>query len=102
MARGRLQLHEMLMSVAGLAKVYAQPPQNTAMKYPCIIYERSDSLTHAADDVDYLRYKKWTVTVIDRDIDSLIPDRVESLEFSVFDRYFVVDGLHHNVFQIHF
>lgn len=107
MARSRLLLHEILRNLMGgdvdpekKLTVYFQAP--TTMDYPCIKYERSQSRNFHADDLLYLFYKRYTVTVIDRDPDSLIPDQVESLPHSRFDRFYVVDGLNHFVFDLFF
>lgn len=108
MARSRLQLHEQLVNLMGgdsdpdkKLTVYFQAPED-GMDYPCIKYERSQSRPLHADNLLYLLYKRYTVTVIDRNPDSLIPDQVESLPHSRIDRKFVVDGLHHFVFNLFF
>jgi hypothetical protein len=100
MARSQSQLQSLLEGLEGPEKVYFQPP--TTMVYPCIKYERSNSRAFHADNLLYLFYKRYTVTVIDRDPDSLIPDQVEALPHSRFDREYVVDGLNHFVFDLFF
>jgi hypothetical protein len=50
----------------------------------------------------YLLFKRYQVTVLDREPDSLIPDQVEALPHSRFDREYVVDGLNHFVFDLFF
>lgn len=108
MARSRLQLQTVLEDLMGGAEdetkklaVYFQPPTE-GMVYPCIKYARSSSFTSNADNLKYLFYKRYDITVIDRDPDSLIPDQVESLPHSRFDRFYVVDGLNHFVFNLFF
>ena len=98
----RLKLQTLLSSIPGVQKVYYSPPQNIQMVFPCIVYSRSDSYTDSADNQAYRRKKRWSVTVIDRNIDSMIPDLVENLRYARFDRYQVVDGLHHNYFNLYF
>lgn len=99
----RSDLQTVLQRVAGdNNKVYAQPPQNTKLSYPCIMYVRSNSYTQAADNIKYRKLKQYEVTVIDRDIDSPIPDRVEALQYTYYDRQFVADGLYHTIFQLYF
>lgn len=100
MARSREQLQTLLSDLEGVVAAYFQAP--TTMEYPCIKYERSNSRAFHADNLLYLLYKRYTVTVIDRDPDSLIPDQVEALPHSRFDRKYVVDGLNHFVFDLFF
>lgn len=100
MARSQSQLQSLLKGLDGVVDAYFQPP--TTMQYPCIKYERSGSRKFSADNLMYLFYKRYTVTVIDRDPDSLIPDQVEALPHSTFDRKYVVDGLNHFVFDLFF
>lgn len=101
MAQSRLKLHELLKTIDGPVDVYFQP--KTAMEYPCIRYERGlpSDVTYA-DNVKYALKKGYTITVIDRDPDSLIPDQVEGLQHCEFDRFYKVDGLNHTVFQLFF
>lgn len=100
MARPRLELQTLLEGLEGDFKVYFQPP--TALEYPCILYQRSDSYVSRADNGRYVMWKRYDVTVIDRNPDSLIPDQVESLPRSKFNRFFVVDGLNHWIYQLYF
>lgn len=99
----RLELQALLESAAGVGnEVYFQPPQNTGMSYPCIVYNRTYSDSSYADNVRYWRMKRYSVTVIDRNPDSSIIDAVEDLRYTRIDRQFVVDGLYHTVFQTYF
>jgi hypothetical protein len=98
----RLDLHEILKGIAGVAEAYFQPPNGTDMVYPCITYQRDDSYTEFANNKLYFGKKRYSVTVIDRDPDSTIPDAVEALPYTRFDRFFVVDGLNHTAFQTFF
>jgi hypothetical protein len=100
MARSQAELQELLEGVEGPAKVYFQPP--SVLQYPCILYQRSDSYDARADNTRYLTWKRYDVTVMDRDPDSLIPDQVESLPHSKFNRFFVVDGLNHWIYTLYF
>lgn len=101
MARSRLELQQLLEDlVDGEAAVYFQAP--TTMSYPCIKYERANTRAFHADNLLYLFHKRYTVTVIDRDPDSPFPDQVEALPHSRFDRFYVVDGLNHFVFDLFF
>lgn len=101
MARSQSQVQTLLEDLVGDdVAVYFQAP--TSMDYPCVKYERSQSRAFHADNLLFLLFKRYTVTVIDRSPDSLIPDQVESLPHSRFDRFYVVDGLNHFVFDVYF
>lgn len=102
MARSQSQLQSILENLDGVQAAYFQPKMNDKLAYPCIIYERDDSFVSHADNVKYVFYKRYTVTVIDRKPDSLIPDLVEQLPFTRFDRKFTRDGLNHTVFNLYF
>lgn len=96
----RLDLQAFFESIT--THVYFQPPPNVKMSYPCIKYERDDAETEFADNVAYRNTKRYKVTVLDRDPDSLIPDQVASLPLCAFDRFYTADGLNHDVFNIFF
>jgi len=72
------------------------------MQFPCILYSRSGSRSLHADNQPYSRTKQYQVTVIDRNPDSDLPDKVEALPLTTFDRHFAADGLHHYVFNLFF
>ena len=38
----RYELHEFLCEILGSRNVYFQPPESVKMKYPAIVYERTD------------------------------------------------------------
>lgn len=98
----RLDLHELLCSVLGTRNVYFQPPESVKMQYPCIVYKRSSVNTRFADNELYMRKKRYTVTVIDKNPDSEIPDKVASIPMCAFDRHFTSDNLNHDVFSIYY
>lgn len=98
----RLSLHQNLKSLLGSDNVYFQPPATVKLNYPCIIYRRSDIDTAFADDNPYITNKRYQVTVIDANPDSLIPDKVGKLPKCVFDRHFKADNLNHDVYQLYY
>lgn len=102
MDQSRLKLHQILKDVSGLNHVYFQPAENLKLEYPCIIYKRDFADTKFADNVAYLRKKRYVVTVIDRDPDSDIPDKIAQLPMCLFDRFFVADNLNHDTFNIYY
>lgn len=82
--------------------VYFQKPPNVGMQYPCILYKRDDVDEKFADNEPYRRTKRYQVTVIDPDPDSLIPDVVAKLPLCSFDRFYTADNLNHDVFNLFF
>jgi len=109
MAQGQLEteeptrrelFHEILLSFA--TYVYFQPPTNVNMQYPCIRYEQDDAETLFAGNRPYLYTKRYQVTVIDPDPDTLIQDSIAALPLCKFDRHYEADDLHHYVFNIFF
>ena len=98
----RLDLHQILVSVLGSNNVYFQPPPTIQMVYPCIIYKRHDVDKKYANNDTYSHTKRYQVTVIDRDPDSEIPDRVLVLPRCTYDRFYTADNLNHDVFKLYF
>jgi len=98
----RLLLQSALESLLGTENVYFQPPANVQMKYPCIVYHRDSAEVRHADNDPYTYIKRYRLTVIDRDPDSPLPDRVAMLPLCVYDRFFTADNLNHDVFTLFF
>ena len=98
----RLQLQSLLEDILGSRNVYFQPPANVQMQYPCIIYERDSADTKFADDIPYRYTKRYQVTVVDRDPDSQIPDRIAALPLCSYSRFFTADDLNHDVYNLFF
>ena len=98
----RLELHEKLVSVLGTRYVYFQPPESVKMKYPAIVYERSDMPNKFANDDVYLQTIKYKVTVVDRDPDSEVVERMSKFKTARFEKHYVVDGLNHDTFTIYY
>ena len=102
MARPRSELHDVLMGVLGSSNVYFQPPPKVKMEYPCIVYTRLFADTTFAGNMPYRYEKRYQVTYIDRNPDSLVPDSIARLPMCVFNRYYATDGLNHDVFNLYF
>lgn len=98
----RLDLQAILLSIPNVLGVYFQPPSSVQMTYPCIVYRRADIDIKHANNRPYSHKKGYSITVIDRNPDSAIPDAVGMLETARFDRQYVADNLYHDVFSIYF
>ena len=98
----RLKLQTLLESIKGISKVYFQPPETVKMSYPCIVYSLdADKCLHANNSLYFLR-KRYMLTVIDKNPDSVIPDAVRGLSYCDFERSYKKDNLNHWVFTIFF
>ncbi len=98
----RLQLHNTLLGIMKNGNVYHQPPENFKLKYPCIIYERSNDHTLFGDNLPYNRRVRYTLTLIDKDSVSSFLEEVMNLPMCSYDRHFSRDGLNHDVFTIYY
>lgn len=96
----RLELQAILKTLCD--NVYFQPPANVSMQYPCIVYARDSAVTQFAANSPYRYTKRYQVTIIDRDPDSPIPDKVAQLPMCTFQRFYTADNLNHDVFGLYF
>ena len=96
----RADLHTLLVSLC--PNVYFQPPESIQLSYPCIIYRRSKIDIEHANNNPYTLRDKYTITVIDADPESTIPDDISKLSTAFHDRYYTAHNLNHNVFTIYF
>lgn len=96
----RLDLHYKLCEILDSNHVYFQPPESIKMIYPCIVYSREPDSIKKADDSIYVDKRKYQITIIDKNPDTEIPDRLKVLPYISFDRVFVSENLNHYVFTI--
>lgn|SRR5689334_25402207 len=102
MSARRLQLQSLLETALGSDKVYFQPPTNTKLVYPCIVYERRRGNVQFADNVPYLYEQGYTVTLIDPNPDSVISDAIISIPKTIHDRFFTAGNLNHDVYIMYY
>lgn len=98
----RLQLHEILVGILGSRFVYFQPPTGALMQYPCIVYNRERADVKFANNMLYLYKQRYSVTLIDQDVDSDKILKLASLPLSAHERWFAADNLNHDVFNLYF
>lgn len=91
---------ELLLTIS--KNVYFQVPEGFKMNYPAIKYSISRPKTQFADNVFYTDHMEYTVTVIDRDPDSALVERVKHLPYCKYDNNYVSQNLYHTVFTIIF
>jgi len=102
MPKPRTDLQMLLENALGSRHVYFQPPETVKMSYPAIVYGLAKMDGIHADNLTYVGLKAYQVTVIDKDPDSALPDRISELPYCRFDRYFTADKLNHYVFTLYF
>lgn len=95
----RTQLSEWFHALC--PNVYFQPPSNVQLKYPCIIYERRSGDSIYADDSTYQFTYSYTITYIDSNPDSTVPEELAKLPFCKLDRCFTSDNLYHTTFIVY-
>lgn len=98
----RTELQTLLESVLCSDKVYYQPPETFKLSYPCIIYERSDIDSKFANDLSYIHKTCYSLTLIDKDPDSPILDKLLKLPKCSFDRHYEAANLNHDTFNIYY
>lgn len=99
----RLEFRNELKSVMDSNELYFQPPDGKKITYPCAIYKILNINMDHADDLVYKHIVGWQVTIIDRNPDSVYPERLMNKFRHVrFDRSFTADNLNHFVFTIYY
>ncbi len=81
--------------------VFFQPPETVKITYPAIIYTLQHVTMRHADNLPYMKHKAYKVTIIDKNPDSVLPDKMEELPFVRFETKYSSDNLHHFVYQIY-
>jgi hypothetical protein len=82
--------------------VYFQPPANVQMIYPAIVYQRDRADSKHADDLPYTVIKRYALTLISKNPDETIFEALSALPMCRHERFFVVDNLNHDAFNIYF
>lgn len=95
-------LLETLFASSGDAFVYFQPPENVKLRYPCIIYSRDSGKTKFANNKPYTHQLRYAVTVIDKNPDSEIREKVAMLPMCAFERHYTSDNLNHDVYNLYY
>lgn len=98
--RSNLQLT--LETLLGSQSVYFQPPASLRMEYPAIVYKRDTAASLFAGNKPYRYVKRYQVTVISKDPDSNIPEKVAALPMCIHARFFTVNNLNHDVYTLYY
>lgn len=104
MAGKRVELHQLLKQQFPEntePHVYFQPPQNTEIIYPCMIYKLSDMPTQWANNLPYHWDKSYELIYITEDPKDPVVEKLIALRETKFNRYYSADNLHHFVYTIY-
>lgn len=96
----RTELHDILLDVC--PNVYYQPPESVKLVYPCIVYNLNSALDLWSDGILYSTNYEYSVTLIDKDPDSSLFERIREIPGCKFDRSYRSDNLNHFSFRIHY
>ena len=72
------------------------------MNYPAIVYARKTIDNSYANNSVYKQNYAYEITVIDKNPDSEIVNKVSKLPTCRFDRHFKSDNLNHDVFTLYY
>ena len=98
----RLKLHEILCEALGSRNVYFQPPSSIQMKYPAIVYSRSNINKKNANGNPYITNLSYDVTLIDKNPDSPIAKSILEIPYCSYGRHYVSDNLNHDVLTLYY
>lgn len=98
----RVDLQNVLEELLGSRSVYYQPPESLKMSYPAIVYSRKTIDNSYANNSVYKQNYAYEITVIDKNPDSEIVNKVSKLPTCRFDRHFKSDNLNHDVFTLYY
>ena len=98
----RIDLQTVLEGILGSRNVYFQPPASVKMSYPAIVYSRKNFDNRFANNSIYKHMTAYEITVIDKNPDTVIIDKMFALQYCSFDRHYTADNLNHDVFTLYF
>ena len=99
----RLDLDDILRTILGSGNVYFQAPPENTMQYPCIVYEREGADTKYSDNGVHTFIFRYQVTLIAQNPNSEdVIKAIAALPMCSYDRFFRVNNLNHDVFNLYF
>lgn len=99
----RLELQTILENILGSRNVYFQPPSNTKLSYPCIVYTRSYIESKYADNAKYNTRVRYSLTLIGRSPESKqLVEELLKLPYCSYDRFYTADTLNHDTFTLYY
>lgn len=103
MARPRKDLSKVLkQTLPEMKHFYFSPPSGMAMQYPCLVYKLEGGSVRKADNINFIKHRRYTVTIIDENPDSVFPDQLESLSYCTPNTVFTSENLNHFVYTLYY
>lgn len=98
----RLNLQDCLEKTIDNKNVYYQSPSLNLINYPAVVYSLDGVDSSFSNNAKYAIEKKYTLTLIEKDPDSILFDKLLMLDKCRFVNHYVSDNLHHYVFSIYY
>lgn len=98
----RLNLQTLLEDILESRNVYFQPPESLKINYPAIIYSLNSFLDIQANNKLYLSKTSYSITLINKNPDNVLVDKIKQLPYCSFNRHYISDNLNHYVFTIYY
>ncbi len=97
MAKTRLTLHQTLIDILGTNHVYYNPPESQKMEFPCIVYNRTSINDTKADNLKYIDYTTYKITVLSKKPDHPAIKKILELPMTRFTSQYVKNSFYHDV-----
>lgn len=97
--RPRTDLQTLLESI--VPNVYFKPPPSFKLKYPCVVYDRNTYSSTFANNDSYLRRTRYTLTLIDKNPDSIYINFIADIPYCQHTRSYIADNLNHDVYDLY-
>lgn len=98
----RLQLDAYLRTILGSNNTYFQPPSSIQMQFPAIVYRLDSIEILPADNLPYLKAKRYQVIYISKNPDDPMVDTLLDVPYCRFVRHYSADNLNHWVFNLYY
>lgn len=98
----RLELQSKFEELLGNEHVYYQPPASVKMVYPAIKFSKTKIDSKYGNNKKYINKTLYDVVVIDPTPDNPVIEKLLELPLSSHDRWYVADGLNHDVIKLYY
>lgn len=97
----KAKLHEILLQ-SNPASCWFQPPDNTKLRYPAIVYKRKSANIDYADNISYKRMFLYEIKVFDANPDSAFIDwMLDTFPGIKYVNHYTTEGLNVEVFELY-
>lgn len=99
----RPELQEELEEILGSKNVYFQPPASVHIKYPCIIFELSNTDVKRADNKAFIKTNRYHLKHMFKSLEKEKKDALlEHFMMISHDNRMIVDGLYNDDFTLYY